>query len=231
MPHIGPVMASPLQIELARREMLSEQLRRRGITDRRVLEAMARVPRERFVPEEWQAQAYSDRALPIDCDQTISQPYIVGLMTQALQLSGHETVLEIGTGSGYQAAVLSRLAARVITLERHPELSTRAAEILADLNIHNVEPIVGDGSLGWPPAAPYERIIVTAAAATCPPALFEQLAEGGRLVLPLGDSDSQMLEVIHKTAGRAQVEHLCGCRFVPLVGQQAWPAGDAGESA
>ncbi len=217
-------MDSPSQLETARRDMLSKQLKRRGITDRRVLEAMSRVPRERFVSQEYQSQAYSDRALPIDHDQTISQPYIVALMTQALSLTGAETVLEVGTGSGYQAAVLAELASRVISIERHRGLSEKAGRVLAELGTTSVHLVVGDGSLGWPETAPYDRIIVTAATAACPPALLEQLREGGRLVIPIGDSESQVLEAIVKTTGGRRTETLSGCRFVPLIGDQAWPS-------
>jgi protein-L-isoaspartate(D-aspartate) O-methyltransferase len=208
----------------ARQSMVDRQLQARGIDDPRVLRAMSRVPRERFVPEGTRHAAYFDRALPIECDQTISQPYIVGLMTQALELKGDERVLEIGTGSGYQAAVLSELAREVVTLERHAELSNRAGRILAALGCANVRLVVGDGSLGWPEFAPYDRIIVTAAARECPPRLFEQLAEGGVLVIPLGDEESQMLVAIRKIDGRATVAELSPCRFVPLIGAGGWPA-------
>ena len=204
--------------------MLRRQLRRRGIVDRRVLAAMEEVPRERFVPPLIRDEAYADRALPIDCHQTISQPYIVGLMTQALELSGNETVLEIGTGSGYQAAVLAELAAEVISIERHAELSREAGRLLERLGYRNVTLVVGDGSLGHAERAPFDRIIVTAAAAQTPPALFTQLAEGGILVIPLGGRDYQTLRAIRKVAGQAKAENLSACRFVPLVGSQAWDA-------
>ena len=201
--------------------MLSSDLLDRGIDDPRVLNAMARVPRERFVLPQSMAEAYADRALPIECGQTISQPYIVGLMTQALELTGREHVLEVGTGSGYQAAVLAELAHDVVTIERHAELSDQAAAALAEMGYANVKLLVGDGSQGWPPGAPYDRIIVTAAAERCPPALFEQLAEGGILVIPVGRDDGQMLERIRKRDGRAEIQHLSACRFVPLVGESA----------
>jgi protein-L-isoaspartate(D-aspartate) O-methyltransferase len=202
----------------SRQAMIDDQLARRGIIAARVLEAMARVPRERFVERGQEDQAYEDRALAIDCDQTISQPYIVGLMTQALKLEGHERVLEIGTGSGYQTAILAELAARVVSIERHAELSRRAAGLLHELGYENVRLIVADGSAGWPEEAPYDRIIVTAAAAQLPDAFFEQLCEGGVLVIPIGDRETQELQSIRKIGGKPQPTVLSGCRFVPLVG-------------
>ena len=159
--------------------------------------------------------------LPIDCRQTISQPYIVALMTQSLELSGRETVLEIGTGSGYQAAVLAELAARVVSVERHEQLAAQAARTLASLGYRNVTVVVGDGTLGWPAEAPYDRIIVTAAAASLPDALFAQLREGGILVIPVGHRDSQSLVTVRKIDGQPQRAELSGCRFVPLVGPLA----------
>ncbi len=198
--------------------MVVEQLTERGITARAVLSAMGRVPRERFVPIEFLADAYADRALPIDSGQTISQPYIVALMTQALELTGIEKVLEVGTGSGYQAAVLAELAAHVITVERHAELSEHARRVLVALGYKNVTLVVGDGTLGWPAEAPYDRVIVTAAAARLPEALFEQLREGGIMAIPLGNADSQALVAIRKVAGQPVTTELSGCRFVPLVG-------------
>jgi protein-L-isoaspartate(D-aspartate) O-methyltransferase len=205
--------------EPARQAMLS-QLVKRGIRTPRVLVAMDRVPRERFLPEELWDLAYADRAVPIGSEQTISQPYIVALMTEALQLSGTEHVLEIGTGSGYQTAILAELAARVTSIERHAELSERAAAALEQGGYSNVELIVGDGTLGWPERAPYDRILVAAAAQRVPPALGEQLVEGGILVIPLGESNSQVLESLHKVGGRLHGQTLSGCRFVPLVGAE-----------
>jgi protein-L-isoaspartate(D-aspartate) O-methyltransferase len=213
----------PFSLSNARDRMVVEQLADRGIVSSAVLSAMGRVPRERFVPLEFLAETYADRALPIDCQQTISQPYIVALMTQALELSGHESVLEIGTGSGYQTAVLAELAAKVVSLERHAELSKQAARILETLGYKNVALVVGDGTLGWPPGAPYDRIIVTAAAAKLPEPLFSQLREGGVLVIPVGTAESQALVAIHKVAGQPEVSELSGCRFVPLVGDAAPP--------
>ena len=209
--------------ESARDKMLRKHLRPRGIVDRRVLAAMAKVPRERFVPEYLRNEAYADRALAVDCGQTISQPFIVALMTQALELSGTETVLEIGTGSGYQAAILAELAREVITIERYAGLSRQAAAVLESLGYENVTCQVADGTLGCAEKAPFDRIIVTAAAAEYPPALFDQLDEGGILVIPLGGRDYQTLQAIRKTDGRPRVANLSACRFVPLVGAQAWP--------
>jgi protein-L-isoaspartate(D-aspartate) O-methyltransferase len=211
-------------LEAAKEQMLRKQLQRRGILDRGVLAAMAKVPRERFLAPESRHEAYADRALAIDCSQTISQPYIVGLMTQALELSGTEKVLEVGTGSGYQTAILAELAREVVTVERHPALSQRAGEVLSELGYGNVTLVTGDGTLGCADRAPFDRIIVTAAAAECPPALFEQLDEGGLLVIPLGGRDYQTLQAIRKVGGRAQAVGLSACRFVPLVGAYGWPA-------
>lgn len=212
--------------DIARLQMLRQQLRRRGIRDVRVLSAMGRVPRERFVPHISEAEAYADRALGIACGQTISQPFIVGLMTQALQLTGRETVLEIGTGSGYQTAVLAELCAEVVSLERHAELSQRAGATLRELGYTNVTLVVGDGSRGYPPRAPYPRIIVTAAAEHVPPSLEAQLEEGGTLVIPVGGTKYQVLQAIQKRDGALVPVELSGCRFVPLVGDEGWP-GDA----
>jgi len=197
--------------------MVEHQLRGRGVRDERVLRAMLRVPREAFVPQAIAEEAYFDCALPIDCQQTISQPMIVALMTEALQLSGDEKVLEIGTGSGYQAAVLGELAGEVFSIERHALLAEQAAERLARLKYDNVHVRTGDGSLGWPEEAPFDRIIITAAAEECPPALWEQLAEGGVLVGPFGPPADQTLYAMHKIGGRPQSRYLTACRFVPLI--------------
>jgi protein-L-isoaspartate(D-aspartate) O-methyltransferase len=215
-------MSAPLQHSLsaARDQMVREQLAVRDISSPTVLSAMGRVPRERFVPLEFLADSYADRALPIDREQTISQPYMVALMTQALELTGTESVLEIGTGSGYQTAVLAGLAAKVTSVERHAELSHQADRILRALGYKIVRLVVGDGTLGWPAGAPYDRIIVTAAAAKLPTALFDQLREGGIMVIPLGDADSQVLVAVRKIDGAPQITELSGCRFVPLVGAQ-----------
>jgi protein-L-isoaspartate(D-aspartate) O-methyltransferase len=201
----------------ARESMVERQLRARGIRDSRVLDAMRRVPREAFLPEEIAHEAYLDCALPIDCEQTISQPVIVAMMTEALALSGNEKVLEVGTGSGYQTALLAELAAEVFSIERHGDLSRQAEARLKQLGYRNVSLRTGDGSLGWPEEVPFDRIIVTAAADVCPPALWEQLREGGILVGPFGSPAEQTLYEIHKVGGKPRSKVLTGCRFVPLV--------------
>lgn len=205
---------------VARARMVERQLRQRGIHSRAVLDALGRVPRERFVPADLAELAYEDRALGIDCEQTISQPYIVALMTEALSVRPSDTVLEIGTGSGYQTAVLAELAAKVVSMERHLELSEQAGAVLAELGYGNVQLLVGDGSLGCPELAPFSRILVTAAASRVPRALYEQLADGGILVMPVGARQGQMLEAVHRVGDRLHSEHLSACRFVPLIGSQ-----------
>jgi protein-L-isoaspartate(D-aspartate) O-methyltransferase len=204
----------------ARRKMIADQLQRRGIADPRVLAAMSTVPREWFVLPGEEGEAYADRALSLDCGQTISQPYIVALMTEALELTGFEHVLEVGTGSGYQTAVLSKLARWVTSIERHADLSERAAKKLDLLDRKNCTLVVGDGTNGWPEDAPYDRIIVTAGARRVPDALVDQLIEGGILVIPVGPGDAQSLQAVRKLAGRVEVRELSGCRFVPLVGRE-----------
>ena len=204
--------------------MVHRQLEARGVHDNRVLAAMGRVPRELFVPAEIEHEAYSDCALPIDCGQTISQPVIVALMTEALLLSGEEKVLEIGAGSGYQTAILAELASAVFSIERHAELTRLAEQRLKRLGYKNVFLRTSDGSLGWPQESPFDRIIVTAAAKECPPSLWEQLREGGILVGPFGPPAEQSLYEMHKIGGRPQSRVLTGCRFVPLVsGAQTSP--------
>jgi len=194
------------------------QLRRRGIRSTAVLRAMELVPRELFVDPAFVDQAYLDAALPIDCGQTISQPFIVAYMTQALEIEDRHKVLEIGTGSGYQAAVLSHLARRVYTIERYRELQKVAEERLANLGITNVTTIIGDGRLGWPPQAPFDRIIVTAASEEPPQALVDQLKVGGRMVIPIGPTrDSQMLVQIDNYEVGVEQRDLLPVRFVPLV--------------
>jgi len=194
------------------------QLRRRGIRDTKVLRAIERVPRELFVDEAFAGHAYQDIALPIECGQTISQPFVVAYMTEKLELDPRHKVLEIGTGSGYQAAVLSHLCRRVYTVERWRELQKAAEQRLAKLKINNVTTIIGDGWLGWPPQAPFDRIIVTAAALDAPAALLDQLKEGGRMIIPLGETrDAQSLVQIDKTEEGLVETPLLPVRFVPLV--------------
>ncbi len=215
------LMTDP-KFQAAKNDMLRRQLRQRGVRNARVLQAIDAVPRERFVPAEVRDDAYADRALPIDCGQTISQPYIVALMTEALELSGDELVLEVGTGSGYQTAILARLAREVVSIERHAVLTSQARAALSELGCDNVTLVTGDGTLGWPPRAPYDRIMVTATAAVCPPPLLEQLVEGGLIVIPIGGKRSQVLHVVRKQAGQFDVTHLSACRFVPLIGAEGW---------
>ena len=194
------------------------------IGDQRVLEAIAQVPRERFLPEDLEPFAYENRPLPIGHGQTISQPLIVAVMTGALQLQGQEKVLEIGTGSGYQAALLGKLASQVITVERVPELAERAACILADLGYSNVHVYIASADqLGWPPEVPYDAIVVTAGAPDVPPALLQQLTIGGRLAIPVGSRDLQELLLVTRTASGLCTQRLGPCRFVPLMGPGAWP--------
>jgi protein-L-isoaspartate(D-aspartate) O-methyltransferase len=201
--------------------MVSEQLIERGVRDRRVLAAMSRVPRERFLPPPDREFAYSDRAVPIACGQTMSQPYIVAIMTEALELQGNERVLEVGTGSGYQAAILAETAKSVITIERHALLARRAFETLTSLGYTNVQVVEGDGASGRPDDAPFDRIIVTAAADCIPEALWKQLAEGGIMVIPIGDFAGQILHAVRKQNGDPVVRQFCPCRFVPLIWQSS----------
>lgn len=203
-------------------EMIEKQLRRRGITDERVLAAMAAVHREDFVPEELRRRAYEDGPLPISEGQTISQPYIVAAMTAALRLSGSERVLDIGTGCGYQAAVLSRLARIIYTIEVRPELAASAADRLARLHYDSVHVHCGDGTLGLPELAPFDAILVAAAAPEVPGPLRSQLAEGGRMIVPVGDSENQDLRLIERSGTSYRTTALEGCRFVPLVGYYGW---------
>jgi protein-L-isoaspartate(D-aspartate) O-methyltransferase len=205
-----------------RDKMVEEQLVRRGITDGRVLAAMRRIPRHRFVDEGLQHRAYGDHPLPIGEEQTISQPYIVGLMTSLLELTGREKVLEIGTGSGYQTAVLAEASRRVCSIERLPRLADRARKLLEALGYTNVWVRVGNGALGWPDEAPFDRILVAAAGPGVPPPLVEQLAEGGRLVAPVGDAESQTLTLMERRSGEIRTRAVGDCRFVPLVGKYAW---------
>jgi protein-L-isoaspartate(D-aspartate) O-methyltransferase len=206
-----------------RLRMVERQLRRRGIHDERVLAAMGEVPREQFLPPELRDRAYADSALPIGAEQTISQPWIVAAICQALELEGPELVLEVGTGSGYSAAVLSLLAAQVVSSERHEPLSREAGGVLAELGVRNVELFVGDGSLGVPERAPFDGIAVHATAPAAPPALLDQLAEEGRLVVPVaGERDADTLTVVRRRDGGLQTTSLGPCRFVPLIGEEGF---------
>lgn len=202
--------------------MIETQLVSRGIHDARVIEAMRKIPRHLFVEEALQEQAYSDHPLPIGEKQTISQPYIVALMTESLELKGHEKVLEIGTGSGYQAAVLSELADRVFSVERVPTLAYKANQVLQKLACKNVIIRVADGTLGWPEEAPFDGIVVTAASPQVPQPLVDQLGDGGRLVVPVGDRLSQDLLLVERFGETIKKTDLGGVRFVDLVGKWGW---------
>jgi protein-L-isoaspartate(D-aspartate) O-methyltransferase len=202
---------------ILRLRMIETQLRERGIKDERVLAAMTRVPRHEFTPEAFRNQAYADHPSPIGEGQTISQPYIVAVMLEALALSAGDRVMEVGTGSGYVTALLAELTAHVVSMEHHAALADEAREVLARLGYTNVQVIAGDGTQGYGANAPYDAIIVSAAAAEIPPALVAQLIEGGRMILPIGAPDAQQLQLIHKRNGVAEATWRETCRFVPLV--------------
>lgn len=210
---------------LLREAMVEEQLIPRGISDRRVLDAMRKVPRHLFVPDSGLENAYSDHPMPIGEGQTISQPYMVALMTQSLGLKGTEKVLEIGTGSGYQAAVLSLLSKEVYSIDRYSGLSQKAGETLGKLAFTNIKLMTGDGTQGREEFAPYDAIVVTAGTPAVPQPLVDQLVEHGRLVVPVGGSFNQTLTLIRKEAGGITREEICGCVFVPLVGKYGWKQG------
>jgi protein-L-isoaspartate(D-aspartate) O-methyltransferase len=216
---------TPVDAAEARDHMVERQLRGHGIADERVLAAMARVPREAFFPEELSRFAYEDGAFPIGFGQTISQPFIVAMICQLLALGGSERVLDVGTGSGYQAAVLAELAAEVVTIERVPELAARARAALAEAGYERVEVRVGDGSLGVPERGPFDAIAVAAAAPAVPPDLYAELAEGGRLVLPRGSRWGQDLVLVSRTPDGPVERASVPCRFVPLVGRGGFSGG------
>jgi protein-L-isoaspartate(D-aspartate) O-methyltransferase len=211
-----------MNFQKARDRMVESQLINRGIHDGRVLEAMRKVPRHLFVDEALRDQAYSDHPLPIGEKQTISQPYIVALMTETLELKGHEKVLEIGTGSGYQAAILAELADRVFSIERYPNLAYRSNQILQRLGYKNVIVRVSDGTLGWPDEAPFEGMVVTAGTPKVPQPLVDQLGMGGRMVIPVGDRLSQELILVERVREGSRKTNLGGVRFVDLVGKWGW---------
>ncbi len=205
-----------------RRHMVESQLQRRGVRDQRVLDAMLQIPRHLFVPEEYRSQAHGDHPIPIGENQTISQPFIIAVSLQALALSGSESVLEVGTGSGYQTALLAVLARAVYSVERFATLARRAEVILAGLDLNNVRVIVGDGSHGLRELAPFDAILVSAAAPSVPHSLLEQLSDPGRMVIPVGPPHAQELQLVRKQNGNPVVEVLEGCRFVPLVGAEGY---------
>jgi protein-L-isoaspartate(D-aspartate) O-methyltransferase len=205
-----------------RRMMVESQLRRRGIRDQRVLDAMLRVRRHLFVPPEYRSQAYGDHPIPIAEGQTISQPFIVAVSLQALALTGSESVLEVGTGSGYQTALLAELARNVYSVERHATLAHSAETILAQQGLNNVRVVIGDGSHGLSEFAPYGAILVSAAAPSVPQSLLDQLSGNGRMVVPVGPPHAQELELVRKQDGKPVVKALEGCRFVPLIGAEGY---------
>jgi len=208
-----------MNFEILRKRMVEEQLIPRGIKNRKVLDAFLKVERHKFIPEELWGSAYADYPLPIGEGQTISQPYIVALMTECLDLSGQEKVLEIGTGSGYQAAILAELASEVYSIERFSALAKRAEDTLLELGYANIKIKVDDGTLGWNEFVPFDRIIITAASPRVPLPLAEQLKEGGKLILPRGEDFGQVLTLMEKKNGKLEPTPICGCVFVPLVGK------------
>lgn len=209
--------ASPASYSGLRHLMVDLQLRQRGIADERLLAAMERVPRHEFAAEQYREQAYEDHPLPIGEGQTISQPYIVALMLEALKISATDKVFEIGTGSGYVTALLGELAGMVVSIERHASLANSSRELLATMGYQNVSVVIGDGTQGFPQYAPYDAIIVSAAAPEVPQALLDQLAEGGRMVIPVGRDDSQQLRLIRMESGQLHTDFRELCRFVPLI--------------
>lgn len=215
-------MANILDYHLTREKMVKTQLIPRGINDKRVLQAMGKIPRNRFIEEALKGEAYNDHPLPIGHNQTISQPYIVALMTEALELAGNERTLEIGTGSGYQTAILAELSEKVYTVERIRSLLVKSRNILAELGYNNILFKAFDGTLGWKEYEPYDAIIVTAGAPNVPQPLLDQLSEGGRLIIPVGNRFSQELIKMTKKRGRYIQKNLGGCRFVDLIGVHGW---------
>lgn len=208
--------------KIARKKMLDEQLIPRGIKDEKVLQVIGSLPRHCFVQEALVSQAYSDYPLNIGEGQTISQPYIVALMTQCLALKGDEKILEIGTGCGYQAAVLAKLCKAVYSIERIKNLSNKARRTLYELGLFNAKLKIGDGTLGWPENAPYDGIVVTAGAPVIPEELVKQLKDGGRLVIPVGDQETQIMKIITRRGSSYVTEDVTPCRFVKLIGKQGW---------
>jgi len=221
-------MAPQTQIDsyvAQRRHMVESQLRARGIRDARVLAAMLHVPRHEFVSADYRDQIYEDHPIPIGEGQTLSQPYIVAIMLEVLALDPADGVLEVGTGSGYQTALLSELTRQVYSVERHASLARAAEATLARLGYTNVDVLLGDGSQGLPEHAPFDAIVVSAAAPQIPSPLFEQLREGGRMVIPVGPAHAQALQLVRKHAGKPVVTNLEGCRFVPLIGSEGYHSG------
>jgi len=218
-------MEEKLDFGKMRRIMVKNQIVARGISDKRVINAFLKVPRERFVPEHLKEYAYEDGPLSIGKGQTISQPYIVALMTECLELKGKEKVLEVGTGSGYQAAIIAEMGCDVYSVERFPELANTAKRVLEELG-YNVKIKIGDGTLGWDDFAPYDRIIVTAAGPEIPPSLYNQLKEGGSIIMPVGDRYFQDLILVKKLGNRMEKKNFGGCQFVLLRGIEGWKNGE-----
>jgi len=216
-----------MNYEILRKRMAEEQLIPRGIKNQRVLDAFRKIERHKFIPEDLRSSSYADFPVPIGEGQTISQPYIVALMTECLSLTGQEKVLEIGTGSGYQTAILAELAKEVYSIERFERLAKSAEKIVNELGYTNIKIKVGDGTLGWEEEAPFDRIIITAASPRIPLPLTEQLKENGKLILPLGESFSQVLTLVEKKKDRLESIQVCGCVFVPLVGKYGWKGENA----
>lgn len=212
----------PDRLQARRIAMVELQLRQRGIRDQRTLEAMAKVPRHEFVPPSLEGHAYDDQPVPIGEGQTISQPYIVAAMLEAVTVAPSDRVLEIGTGSGYQSALLAELAAEVFSIERHASLAEAASGALCRLGYENAHIRVGDGSLGWPEAGPFDVIIISAAVPHVPASLVEQMRDGARLIAPVGTQDAQELLLIRRISGELTMKRLDGCRFVPLVGEEGF---------
>ena len=211
-----------MDFAVLRKRMIEEQLLPRGIKDARVLEVFSRVERHRFVPDDFQGSSYADYPVPIGEGQTISQPFIVALMTQCLEIKPQDRILEIGTGSGYQTAILAGLAKEVYSVERIASLAKKAEALLGDLGSQNIKIKVDDGTLGWKEKAPFNKIIITAATPRIPLPLTEQLAENGKLILPLGETCSQVLTLVEKKGNRIESRDICGCVFVPLVGKYGY---------
>ena len=218
-----PQTSPESEYEKAREQMVAQQIARRGISNPRVLDAMRRVPRHRFVPVESQPHAYSDGPLPIGAAQTISQPYIVAEMTELLELRPTDSVLEVGVGSGYQTAILAELCSEVIGIERIPELATNAADLLRDLGYQNVTIHIADGTQGYAERAPYDAILVAAASPSLPEPLMAQLADQGRMIIPIGDQDEQVLELVIRKGESLHIYQLTPVRFVPLIGEYGNP--------
>ena len=214
--------AGPEDLAAQRARMVEEQLRQRGIRDPRVLTAMTKVPRETFIAPEFAREAYADGPIPIGAGQTVSQPYMVAAMVEALEVQPTDRVLEVGTGTGYEAAVLGELAAEVWTIERHLELADKAQHFLAQMGYANVHVVCGDGSLGLPQHAPFDKILVAAGAPHAPPSLIAQLAEGGRMAVPVGNRVEQQLQIVGKIDGDIVTSSLVLCCFVPLIGSEGW---------